>query len=195
MDQFWIYFKLGLTHVLDWNAYDHVLFLTVLVAAFTFYEWKRVLWLVTLFTIGHTLSLILAAYGIVQVNSAYVEFLIPITILITALYNIFTVGKSSKRNGGMSLLFFTTLFFGVIHGLGFSGYFKLITKGTSSKLLPLLEFALGIETAQIIVVFVVLLLAFIFQSIFRFSKRDWVLVISSIIIGLIIPMLRENWVW
>lgn len=194
MDQFWIFFKLGLTHVLDWNAYDHVLFLSVLVAAYSFFEWKRVLWLVTLFTLGHTLSLILAAYGIVKVNSAYVEFLIPITIFITALYNIFTVGKKSKRNG-MGLLLFTTLFFGVVHGLGFSGYFKLITEGTNSTLLPLLEFALGIEAAQIIVVFVVLLLAFIFQSIFRFSKRDWVLVISSIIIGLIIPMLRENWLW
>jgi len=194
MDQFWIFFKLGLTHVLDWNAYDHVLFLSVLVAAYSFFEWKRVLWLVTLFTLGHTLSLILAAYGIVKVNSAYVEFLIPITIFITALYNIFTVGKKSKRNG-MGLLLFTTLFFGVVHGLGFSGYFKLITEGTNSTLLPLLEFALGIEAAQIIVVFVVLLLAFIFQSIFRFSKRDWVLVISSIIIGLIIPMLRENWMW
>ncbi|MDR6300021.1 HupE/UreJ family protein [Mesonia maritima] len=194
MDQFWIYFKLGLTHVLDWNAYDHVLFLTVLVAAYTFYQWKQVLWLVTLFTIGHTLSLILAAYGIVKVDSGWVEFLIPITIFITALYNIFTVGKSNKRNG-MNLLFFSTLFFGVIHGLGFSSYFKLITEGTNSKLLPLLEFALGIETAQIIVVFVVLLLAFIFQSIFRFSKRDWVLVISSIVIGLIIPMLIENYIW
>lgn len=194
MDQFWLYFKLGLTHVLDWNAYDHVLFLTVLVAAYTVREWPRILWLVTLFTIGHTLALILAAYGVVRVDTAWVEFLIPITILVTALYNIFTGGKKI-RNEKINLLFFTTLFFGVIHGLGFSTYFNMISSGADSKFLLLLEFALGIETAQIIVVFIVLVLSFLFQTVFRFSKRDWILVISALITGLTIPILVENWLW
>ncbi|HET8809488.1 MAG TPA: HupE/UreJ family protein [Flavobacteriaceae bacterium] len=194
MDQFWLYFKLGLTHVLDWNAYDHVLFLTVLVAAYTVREWPRILWLVTLFTIGHTLALILAAYGVVSVDTAWVEFLIPVTILVTALYNIFT-GKKKIRNEKINLLFFTTLFFGVIHGLGFSTYFNMISSGADSKFLLLIEFALGIETAQIIVVFIVLILSFLFQTVFRFSKRDWILVISALVTGLTIPILAENWLW
>ena len=192
MNEFWIYFKLGLTHVLDYNAYDHVLFLTVLVAAYTFYEWKNVVGLVTVFTIGHTISLILASYDIVNVSSSIIEFLIPITILITALYNLFTAGKNN--NSRISILYATTLFFGIIHGLGFSSFFLSTTGSKGVEILRLLEFALGIEAAQLIVVLVVLILSFIFQSIFKFSKRDWTLVISSIVIGLVIPMLITVWI-
>ncbi|PZW44264.1 HupE/UreJ protein [Mesonia algae] len=192
MNEFWIYFKLGLTHVLDYNAYDHVLFLTVLVAAYTFYEWKNVVGLVTVFTIGHTISLILASYDIVNVSSSIIEFLIPITIFITALYNLFTAGKNN--NSRISILYATTLFFGIIHGLGFSSFFLSTTGSKGVEILRLLEFALGIEAAQLIVVLVVLILSFIFQSIFKFSKRDWTLVISSIVIGLVIPMLIANWI-
>jgi len=192
MNEFWIYFKLGLTHVLDYNAYDHVLFLTVLVAAYTFYEWKNVVGLVTVFTIGHTISLILASYDIVNVSSSIIEFLIPITIFITALYNLFTAGKNN--NSRISILYATTLFFGIIHGLGFSSFFLSTTGSKGVEILRLLEFALGIEAAQLIVVLVVLIISFIFQSIFKFSKRDWTLVISSIVIGLVIPMLIANWI-
>ena len=192
MNEFWIYFKLGLTHVLDYNAYDHVLFLTVLVAAYTFYEWKNVVGLVTVFTIGHTISLILASYDIVNVSSSIIEFLIPITIFITALYNLFTAGKNN--NSRISILYATTIFFGIIHGLGFSSFFLSTTGSKGVEILRLLEFALGIEAAQLIVVLVVLILSFIFQSIFKFSKRDWTLVISSIVIGLVIPMLIANWI-
>lgn len=192
MNEFWIYFKLGLTHVLDYNAYDHVLFLTVLVAAYTFYEWKNVIGLVTVFTIGHTISLILASYDIVNVSSSIIEFLIPITIFITSLFNLFTAGKNN--NSRISILYATTLFFGIIHGLGFSSFFLSTTGSKGVEILRLLEFALGIEAAQLIVVLVVLILSFIFQSIFKFSKRDWTLVISSIVIGLVIPMLIANWI-
>lgn len=191
MSQFWLYFQLGLEHVLDWNAYDHILFLIVLVAAYSFSSWKRVLWLVTIFTLGHTLALFLSVYGVVSVSSRYVELLIALTILITALYNIFTAKKKeSQKNVG--LLYFATAFFGIIHGLGFSSYFKMIASGTESKFLPLLEFALGIEAAQVIVVLVVMILAFIFQNFLRVNRRDWILVLSAIVIGIILPILREN---
>ena len=96
MSEFWLYFKIGLNHVLNIHAYDHVLFLTALMIPYTFKDWKRVLTLVTLFTLGHTLSLFLAVFGIVSVNPIYVEFLIPITILTTALFHLFTAGKSAK---------------------------------------------------------------------------------------------------
>ncbi|MDQ7917961.1 HupE/UreJ family protein [Mesonia sp. MT50] len=192
MNEFWIYFKLGLTHVLDYNAYDHVLFLTVLVAAYTFQQWKNVVGLVTIFTLGHTVSLVLAAYDVVHANSEMVEFFIPITILITALYNLFTAGK--KNTSRLTILYITTLFFGVIHGLGFSSFFLSTTGSKGVEILRLLEFALGIEAAQLIVVLVVLILAFIVQTIFKFSKRDWILVVSSIVVGLVIPMLMANWI-
>ena len=195
MSQFWLYFKLGLDHVLDIHAYDHVMFLIALMVPYAFKDWKRVFLLVSLFTIGHSLSLILSVFGAVSISSSYVEFLIPITILITAIFNLFTAGKSSK-NESISFIAIVTLFFGIVHGLGFSGYFNSILPGSAAdKMLPLLEFALGIEASQIIVVFIVLILAYIVQTFFRFSKRDWALVMSSFIIGVVLPMLIENEIW
>ncbi len=190
MNDFVLYLKLGLFHVLDWSALDHILFLTVLVVAYNFSHWKRVLLLITLFTIGHTTSLILANYNVVQVSSRVVEFLIPTTILIGAVYAIFTAGKSSAQTG-INILYFVTSFFGLIHGFGFASYYKMIHGGTS--LLPLLEFALGVEIAQIIITLIVLVIGFVFKTIFRFNKRDWVLVVSSIVVGLVLPMLVKNW--
>jgi hypothetical protein len=195
MSQFWIYFQIGLKHVLDIHAYDHVLFLIALTVPYTFKDWKRILLLVTVFTVGHTLALVLSVFGIIAVKVNIVEFLIPITILITALYHLFTAGKATK-NDALNLVFFVTLFFGIIHGLGFSNYFKTILGGTAtSKLLPLGEFALGIETAQIIVVFVVLVISYIVQTVFRFSKRDWALVMSAFIVGVVIPMIIDSPIW
>ncbi|WP_347050839.1 HupE/UreJ family protein [Flavobacterium olei] len=195
MSQFWIYFQIGLKHVLDINAYDHVLFLIALTVPYLFKDWKRIFVLVSIFTIGHTLALILSVYGIVTIKVNLVEFLIPITILITALYHLFTAGKTSK-NDSINLVFFITLFFGIIHGLGFSNYFKTILGGSpTSKLIPLGEFALGIEAAQLIVVFVVLVISYIVQTVFRFSKRDWALVMSAFIIGVVIPMIIESPIW
>ena len=195
MSQFWIYFQIGLKHVLDINAYDHVLFLIALTVPYSFKDWKRILLLVSVFTIGHTLALILSVFGIIAIKVNIVEFLIPITILITAFYHLFTAGKVTK-NDGVNVIFFVTLFFGIIHGLGFSNYFKTILGGSpSSKLLPLGEFALGIEAAQLVVVFVVLVISYIVQTVFRFSKRDWALVMSAFIIGVVIPMIIESPIW
>ncbi|AXT61355.1 HupE/UreJ family protein [Aquimarina sp. AD10] len=194
MSEFWLYVKLGFSHVLDWNAYDHILFLIVLTVGYTFDQWKKVLILVTIFTLGHTISLILGTYNVVSVNSRLVEFLIPVTILVTAIFNVLS-SKGGSRNGKMGILYATTLFFGLIHGLGFSSYFKAISSNVSSKILPLIEFALGVELSQIVVVFIVIFISFIMQTFFRFSKRDWILVISSVVIGMVIPMLIANKIW
>ena len=188
LENFWFNVQYGINHVLDPNGYDHVLFLMVLAVPYVFKDWKRVLILVSMFTLGHTLSLVLAAYGVVSVNGKLVEFLIPVTILIAALYNVFTAGKKEKSSK-LSLLFFATLFFGLIHGLGFAREFKMFAGQSENKLKLLIEFALGIEIAQIIIVFVVLVLGFLFQTIFRFSKRDWVMVLSAVVVGLVIPMI------
>ena len=163
LDNFWFNVKIGIDHILDINGYDHVLFLMVLAVPYVFKDWKRVLVLVSLFTIGHTISL-----------------------LITAVYNVFTAGKK-ERNNKIGVLFITTLFFGLIHGLGFAREAKML--GDEGSIAFLLEFAIGIEIAQIIVVFIILFLGFLFQTIFRFSRRDWVMVLSAIVIGLVIPMI------
>ena len=195
MSEFLIYFQIGLQHVLDIRAYDHVLFLMALVMPFMFKDWKRILLSVTLFTLGHTTALLLSVYEIMVIKANVVELLIPITILVTALFNLFTIGKTNRKES-LNLIFFITLFFGVIHGLGFSNYFKTILGGSSnSKLVPLLEFAIGIEAAQIAVVFAVLIVAYIAQRVFKFSKRDWILVGYSFIIGVVVPMILENEIW
>jgi len=194
MDSLIFFLKEGLFHVLDWNAYDHVLFLVALAVVYDFKNWKKLIWLISLFTIGHTLSLILAAYKIVSVDTKWIEFLIPVTIIITAVVNILYVKNTTKQLKTNTNLVFA-LFFGLIHGLGFSGYFKMLIGTSESKFLPLLEFALGVEIAQIIVVLIILILGFIFQTLFRFSKRDYVLIISSIVIGIVLPILKETIFW
>jgi hypothetical protein len=194
MDNFIFFLKQGLFHVLDWNAYDHILFLIALAVVYDFQHLKKVFWLITSFTIGHTLTLILASYHVISVSTKWVEFLIAVTILITALANIFYAKNTTKQTKtNINLVF--ALFFGLIHGLGFSGYFKMLIGSSHSKLIPLLEFALGIELAQVIIVSLVLIFGFIFQSIFRFSKRDWILVISAVVIGVVLPILKRNIFW
>lgn len=195
MSEFWIYFEKGLRHILNPYAYDHVLFLIALSVPYAFKDWKRLLLLVTIFTVGHTLALMLSVFGVIIIKGNLVEFLIPITILVVALFHLFTAGKSSKKES-VSFVFFVALFFGIVHGLGFSNYFKTILVGSpQSKLLPLSEFAMGIEAAQIIVVFVVLIVSYIVQTFFRFSKRDWTLVMSSFIIGVVLPIIIESKIW
>ena len=191
LEDFWFNVEYGINHVLDINAYDHVLFLIVLTVPYLFKDWKRVLYLVSIFTIGHTLSLILSAYKIVSINAIIVEFLIPVTILVVAIFNVFTAGKNAQ-NKKIGVLFLTTLFFGLIHGLGFAREFQILLTDSDNKLILLLEFALGIELAQVIIVFIVLFLGYVIQTVFRFTKRDWILVISAIVIGLVIPMVLNS---
>ena len=195
MDAFFIYLDMGINHVLDIKGYDHVLFLLALISPYAFKDWKRILFLVSIFTVGHTLALVLSVYNVVSVKASLVEFLIPVTILITALFALFTAGKTTKKES-VTFVAGVTLFFGLIHGLGFSNYFKTIMIGTpSEKVLPLMEFALGIEVAQLIVVMIGLILAYVAQAVFKFSKREWGLIIASFIIGAVVPMLIENEIW
>jgi len=195
MSQFLIYFQLGLKHILNIYSYDHISFLIALAIPLTFKDWKQILILVTTFTIGHTVALLLSIFGIITVKVAVVELLIPFTILIVGLFHLFTAGKSGKKES-INLVFFITLFFGIIHGLGFLNTFNSIHRGTAtSKLLPVLEFALGIEAGQLVVILVALILSYIVQTVFRFSKRDWTLVMSAFIIGVVLPIIIGNKIW
>lgn len=197
MSDFELYFKSGLWHVLDINAYDHILFLIALTLPYAFKEWRKVLLLVTLFTIGHAMSLILAVFGIINIKAGLVEIIIPITIMVTAFYNIITRRKKFARldNENINFIAIITLFFGLVHGLGFYNFFKMQVESGEEKLVPVLEFALGVEVAQIIVVLVVLILSSVAEGIFRVSKRDWVLMLSSFIIGVVLPIILQSEIW
>jgi hydrogenase/urease accessory protein HupE len=193
MNDFILYFKMGLHHVLDFNAYDHILFLIVLAVVFSFHQFKKVVWLVTLFTIGHSITLALSAFGILSIPMKLIEFLIPVTIFITGTVNVCASKKvaGGKQNTNLIL----ALFFGLIHGLGFSNYFKMMIGKGEDKVFPLLEFSLGIEAAQIIIVLCILLIGSTLQNFFKVNKRDWILVCSSIVIGFSIQMMLNRVFW
>lgn len=192
MSEFWIYFQIGLQHVLSLNAYDHILFLVLLTAPYLLKDWKQILILVSVFTIGHTLALLFSVFGIVVLQARTIEFLILLSILITAFFNLISIGVFSKSINPNSILIVTALF-GIIHGLGFSNYFNAILTGNVlDKLLPTMSFAFGIEAAQIIIVLSVLTASFLSQHFLKFSKRDWVLITSSLVIGVILPILFKN---
>ena len=164
MESFILYLKMGFFHVLDWQATDHLLFLTVLVAASTLKEWKHLLSLVTAFTIGHTTSLILSVMGWVTVSGAWIEFLIPVTIIFTGMVNIIKGNKANKKEK-IGLLW--ALLFGFIHGFGFSNYLKNMLFDAEDKWIPMFEFALGIELAQIVIVLTITFL----YSLLNFSVK------------------------
>ena len=187
MSDFWIYFQLAWKHVIDIKSYNFILFLIALAVPYSFKEWRKLLLLLAFFAIGELVVLLLSFFGIVIIKLNLKESLIPITILITALFNLFVIGKSHKGNG-LNLIGFFVLFFGIIHGLGFSDYFKSVTTGNlSAKILPLLEYTLGIQAAQIVLVLLVLIVSYIVQNFFRLSKRDFILVSSSFLIGVVLP--------
>ena len=186
LESFIRYFESGLYHILNFDSYDHILFVIIISVSFAFKDWKHLLILISIFSLGHTLSLLLGLYDTLNLNVNITEWLIPLTIFLMAFYNIFTAGKLPQRpyfNYGV------VLFFGLIHGLGFANAFERLLDSNDSTLLSVIESAIGIEIGQCIVVLFVLILSFIAQSIFRFSNRDWVLVISSIILGFISPLI------
>lgn len=188
MSEFWLYFTLGLEHVLDLGGYDHMLFLIVLAVSFDWFRWRPLLLMVTIFTLGHTSSLFLSNYEILRVDSSWIEWLIPLSIALTALFNIKESRLQIENNwilGGV------TFFFGLVHGFGFGTYYNMINDG--QEFWPLIEFALGIELAQVIIVVVFLLLGGALKYVLGFDRRDWIVIVSAIVFGMTVPMLIENW--
>ncbi|WCO01971.1 HupE/UreJ family protein [Psychroserpens ponticola] len=181
----------GIYHVLHFSAFDHILFLIVLTLPYLFKDWKRLLLIITLFTFGHCISLSLVTYNIISVDIKVISFLIPLTISIVALFNIFTSGKKILQTK-TGLLFLIAFIFGLVHGLGFENDLNSLISASENKLLAILEIALGIEIGQLVITFIVIFLSFLCQTIFRFSKRDWVMVISSIVLGCVLPMLINS---
>lgn len=184
---FSLYFELGWQHILDFGGYDHILFVTALCGIYTLGDWKRVLVLVTAFTLGHSVALALSVLNIVRINADWIEFLIPLSIVITALSNIF--GKESKNR---NLKYLLAAFFGVIHGMGFSNYLRSLLGNESDLVVLLFGFNIGLEFGQLLIVFSVLLLAQLAIKVFRVSKRDWNMFLSSAIFGIAFVMCLER---
>ena len=185
LESFIKFLELGLYHILNIDSYDHILFIALISVPFLFKDWKRLLILISIFTTGHTVSLILGVYNVINLNVNLTEWLIPITIFCLALFNIFTAGKIFLKQSNLILAI--VLFSGLIHGLGFANTFNALV-GSSNTLIAVLEFAIGIEIGQLVVVIVVLILS-LFLKIYLDFQKDWVLVISSIIMGFILPLI------
>lgn len=178
------YLQLGLDHILDPNGYDHILFVTVLCALYHPDQWKKILILVTAFTLGHSLTLALSALDMVTIEPIIIERLIPISIIITGLFNIFSVSKDLKNDSNIKLNYLLALGFGLIHGLGFSNYFKAILGNEESIIQPLFAFNVGVEVGQVAIVAVVMGLGYLWMSVGKFSKKYWTIAIS--VIGIIV---------
>lgn len=193
MGDFALYFELGLRHIANLNAVDHILFLLALISVFQFADLKRVVILVTAFTIGHSITLALATFDILSIEDEWVEFLIPVTILITAVFNMVKGKAASKQR--MVLPFAMASFFGFIHGLGFSNYLKTLLSNEESLFWPLFGFNIGIELGQIAIVLLILFLAQLMFQVLRFKHRDWILVVSGICIGGALILMKQSIFW
>src|SRR4029079_9549138 len=167
---FQVYLKLGFDHISDLKGYDHMLFLVALCAMYSYAEWKRVLVLITAFTIGHSITLALSSLNIIHFNSKLIEVLIPVTILLTALKNLAFEKKSEKL---WSPSYFLPLFFGLIHGMGFSNFFKSLLGQEAEIILPLFAFNVGVEIGQVCIVAVIMLINFIILKGINIKQTHW----------------------
>jgi hypothetical protein len=190
METLWFYSDLGFWHVIDWNGLDHFYFIVTLVLPFSFKESGKLLWWVTLFTIGHTLSLIGNFYTEFSFSSYWIEILIPITIALSAVAVFFL--KSEKSVYRSKKIFpLMTIFFGIIHGLGFGRYFKMLIFDDAVTI-SLFSFALGIELAQVTIVIFVLFMSWLASKTLKYSKRSWEFFVGSIILLASVKMIFER---
>lgn len=192
MSEFQLYFILGKDHILDYtNGYDHILFVLALCAVYIVRDWKKILILITAFTIGHSITLALATLKILSVNASLIEFLIPLTIFITAVANLFRkepgiVTKPLETN------YFFALFFGLIHGMGFSNYLRALLGKDRNIITQLFAFNVGLEFGQIIIVGIFLGVSFIALNIIGINRRDWKMILSSAIAGIALILMKDR---
>lgn len=195
MSEFRLYFDLGRDHILDYaNGYDHILFVVALCALYISRDWKKILILVTAFTVGHSITLALSTLNIVSVKAELIEFLIPLTIFITAVSNLFK-NERNISEGPMQMNYIFATFFGLIHGLGFSNYLKSLLGKDEGIITQLLAFNLGLELGQIIIVVLFMSASFVLVDLFGLNRRDWKMVISSAIAGISLILMKDNQYW
>ena len=189
MDQFKLYFDLGFDHVLDMGGLDHFYFLVALTLPFSYKHWRKLLLWVSLFTLGHSLALLVTHFEWIRINSKWVEFLIPITICITCL-SILSQKKHAQWSGFW--INFITLFFGIIHGFGFGRYFKLMVS-EGEAVAALLEFAIGVEFAQILIVLAMVGINFVALDLLKANRNKWQWVVAAMVLSQAVVMTTNNW--
>ncbi|MEM6818145.1 MAG: HupE/UreJ family protein [Pseudomonadota bacterium] len=191
MSTFGLYLRLGFEHISDLAGIDHILFLVALCAVYRLQQWKHILILVTAFTIGHSVTLAWVSLGSVTIPSQVIEFLIPTTIVIVAVNNVLGHTSTAKmgRNYAMALVF------GLIHGMGFSNYFRALLMDSGSVVLPLLSFNLGIELGQLMVVGIIVGVSFVCLNVIGAKQRDWTVFVSGGAFGIGLTMMAETWPW
>lgn len=190
MNDFGLFFEMGFDHIADIKGIDHILFIAALCIRYQFADWRKLLWLVTAFTIGHSLTLALSVFNQIQYSSDWIEFLIPITIVITAISNTFV--KKFVYKNKFPLIYFFALFFGLVHGLGFSNYLKSLLAKDGNIVPELLAFNLGLEAGQLLIVIAILFISLIFVNLFKVSRREFILFISGGIFALALQMALER---
>lgn len=197
MSDFSIYLQLGFDHITDLNGYDHILFVVALCAIYRLQDWRKVLILVTAFTLGHSITLALATLRLIEYSTDLIEFLIPITILLTAVANFFHKSTESilQKEKGSQIRYPMAMAFGLIHGMGFSNYLRSLLGREESIVSPLFAFNVGLEIGQILIVLAVLGLAFVFVDLLKVRKRDWVLAVSGVVIGVALTLIKDKWIF
>lgn len=185
MSDFSFYFGLGWEHIMSWDAMDHLLFIAALAVIYIIHDWKQVLILVTAFTLGHSLTLALSVLDIIRFSQTWVEFLIPCTIVITAVSNLFQK-KFTPRS--IQINYFLALFFGLIHGMGFANTIRFMLAQDQSIGWGLFGFNVGLEAGQIVVVSALLLLTEVIVNAVKINRREWVIFLSAAIFSLSLQM-------
>ena len=193
MSDFSFYLTLGFRYILNIHGVDHILFIVALCTLYQIRDWRKVLILITSFVIGHSATLALSTFSIINIRSDLVEYLIPVTIFLTAASNVFKKQNTYQQN--FQLNYLLACFFGMIHGLGFSYYLLSILGNGSPIAGPLLSFNLGLIFGQILIVTIFLIISWIFVNNIGISRRDWNLVISSGIAGVALTLMFESKYW
>jgi HupE / UreJ protein len=197
MSDFEIYLPLGFQHITDIQGYDHILFVIALCAIYRLKDWKKVALLVTAFTIGHSITLALATLNLITYSTKLIELLIPITIVLTCLINFFhklpvysyDIEKPSYFRYPVAMAF------GLIHGMGFSNYLRSLLGSEQSIWQPLLAFNIGLELGQLVIVVIVLIISSLLLDILRIKKHDWNLILSGVVLGIALTLIRDARFW
>ena len=192
MNDFGLYFEIGYKHIADWRAMDHILFVMALTIRYQFADWRKLLILVTAFTIGHSITLALSVFNLVQYSVKWIELLIPVTIVITAISNVFV--KKFVFKSRFPLIYFLALFFGLVHGLGFSSYLKSLLGSGTNVAWPLLAFNVGLELGQLLIVTIILIISFLFVNMLKCNRREYLLAVSAGIFALALQMTIDRFV-
>lgn len=189
MQDFGFYFGFGWEHIISWDALDHQLFIAALSAIYVLKDWKQVLILVTAFTIGHSVTLALSVMNIMRVDTDWVEFLIPCTIVITAISNLFQKKFTPKS---IRINYFLALFFGLIHGMGFANTLRMVLARDQSLGWGLFGFNVGLEVGQIVVVVILLIIGKIMMDVVKVNRREWVIFLSAAVFSLALKLALER---